>query len=225
MNNIFLISNFFIGSCLASHAYVIYDRFYQGNYILDRSKCTYCHTELNILEEIPVFSYIFLHGQCSTCKFKIPAELFFIELIGGFSFSNCDFATTNGITTAILIFSILLCTIFDYYSQEFPTICIIPAIIVSLYNFSSFTTLDLMQSVPIFIVLLFYVYKQKLGSGDLILYLILVFYFHAEFANYTFLLASLFCIVHYFLNKKRIDKNQQIALFPYLFLSLIIFLM
>ncbi|MGQ5709791.1 prepilin peptidase [Lactobacillus sp. PSON] len=225
MNNIFLISNFFIGSCLASHSYVIYERFNQANYIFERSKCNSCNNELSLLEEIPLFSYLFLRGHCSNCKTQIPAELFFIELIGGFSFLSCNFSTSKGLSTAILIFSILLCTIFDYYKQEFPTVCIIPAIIVTIFNFSFLTKIDFLQSIPILSLLCYYVYKNKLGNGDLILYLIFLFYFNAEFANQIFLLACALCILYYFLNKKRTDKNKSFALFPYLFISLIILLL
>ena len=224
MTNLFLLSNFFIGSCLASHSYVIYERFNQTNYIFSRSKCNACNTELSLLEEIPLFSYLFLRGRCYSCKNKIPAELLFIELLGGFTFLNCDFSTKDGITMAIVLFSVLTCTIFDYHTQEFPTACIIPAIIATIFHFSSFSNIDLIQSVPITLLLTYYVFQNKLGNGDLILYLILVFYFSTEFANYTFLLASIICLIHYFLNKKRIDKKQKFALFPYLFLSLVIIL-
>lgn len=218
---IYYIANFFIGACIASHLGVVYDRFNNGNFILARSKCDNCHTTLTLLDEIPLFSYLFLQGKCRYCRESISPNLFLIELIGGFSFLNCNFNSLKGIATAILISLLLLCAIFDYYMQEFPTILIIPAAIISITNFSTPTFSDLIQFVPIFIILCYYTFKKQLGSGDLLIYLILAIYFKPEYANYIFLFAAIFFLIHNLLIKK-IDRNQPLALVPYLFLGLTI---
>lgn len=214
------IANFLIGSCLGSHIHVIYDRFNNENFIFARSKCNNCYTTLNLLDEIPLFSYLFLSGRCRYCKYPISADLFLTELLGGFAFLNCNFKTLDGILTGLLIFSLFTCAIFDYYTQEFPTILIIPAIIISISNFSIPTLFDLLQFIPISLILCYYIFKKQLGSGDLIIYLIIAIYFSPEFANQTFLIAAVIFLTHNLLFKK-IDKNQQIALVPYLFISLI----
>lgn len=218
---IYSIANFLIGSCLASHINVIYDRFNKTDFIRSRSRCDNCYTQLSLLDEIPLISYLFLLGHCRYCYNKIPAELFLTELIGGFAFLNCDFHSFNGICLSILIFSLLCCAIFDYHDQEFPTVFIVPAIIIAIFNFSIPSLTDLIQFIPIFILLVYYVYKNKLGSGDLIIYLILALYFNAEFANQVFLIAAIIFIFVFILIKKA-NKNQRVALVPYLLLGLII---
>lgn len=216
---IYYIAKFLIGSCLASHIHVIYDRFDKANFISGRSRCDNCHTTLNLLDEIPIFSYLFLQGRCRYCKENIPAETFLAELIGGWAFFSCNLHSLKGILTAILIFSLLTCAIFDYYTQEFPTIFIIPAIMISIFNFTPPTFYDLLQFIPIFVILLYYVKKQQLGSGDLLVYLILAIYFKPQFANYVFLIAALLFLIDNLLIKK-IDTDQSSALVPYLFISL-----
>lgn len=216
---LYYFANFFIGSCLASHIHVVYDRYNKQNFVFSRSQCSHCFTTLNLLDEIPIISYLFLHGRCRYCNAVIPAELFLTELIGGWAFLNCYFYSFNGISRAILILSLLTCAVFDYYTQEFPIVFIIPAMIISIFNFSIPTSLDLLQFIPIFIVLLYYVKTKKLGSGDLLIYLILALYFKPQFANYVFLIAAVFFLIDNLLIKK-IDLGQPTALVPYLFLSL-----
>lgn len=218
---IYYFVNFFIGSCLASHIHVIYDRFNNKNFILSRSECNNCHTTLNLLDEIPILSYLILQGRCRYCKESIPSELFLTELIGGWAFITCNFHSIVGIRTAIITCSLLICAIFDYYTQEFPTIFIIPASIVAIFNFSLPTLPDLVQFIPIFLILCYYAFKKQLGSGDLLIYLILTIYFDPNFANYVFLIAAIIFLIDNLLIKK-IDTNQPTALVPYLFLSLIL---
>jgi len=46
-----------------------------------RSKCTKCNTTLEIIDLIPVFSWIINKGKCRHCKNKIGARYIIIEII------------------------------------------------------------------------------------------------------------------------------------------------
>ena len=50
------------------------------------SYCPNCNHKLNILDLIPLFSYIFLGGKCRYCKQKIRPRYFILEAISGLFF-------------------------------------------------------------------------------------------------------------------------------------------
>ena len=50
------------------------------------SYCPKCNHKLNILDLIPLFSYIFLGGKCRYCKQKIRPRYFILEAISGIFF-------------------------------------------------------------------------------------------------------------------------------------------
>ncbi|WP_367302786.1 prepilin peptidase, partial [Lactobacillus helveticus] len=114
LNLIYLFTNFVIGTCIASHMAVIFDRWENKNFIFSRSYCKYCHFELSLLDEIPIISYLLLRGHCRYCKQPIPSELFLFELVEGFAFSLIDFSSINGITNSVFLSSLLLTAISDF---------------------------------------------------------------------------------------------------------------
>ncbi|WEV70589.1 prepilin peptidase [Lactobacillus sp. ESL0785] len=225
MNWIYTLTNFLIGSCLASHAAVICDRWETSDFIFSRSHCNNCYTELNLLDELPIISYFWLHGKCRYCHNLIPTKLPIIEIIGGLAFSSLNFSSIEDLFTAIIIFSILLAAICDYEQHEFYLIMLLPAIILALTkspDLLHFQLLDDLEFLPLLLILTYYVYRQKLGSGDLLIYLILALYFSPHFANTVFLLGAIFSL-GYFVNqgKKRL-ASKPIAFVPCLFLGLTI---
>ena len=224
MEWIFGISNFLIGTCLASHACVIVERAGKEDFIFSRSKCTNCNQQLCLLDEIPLISYLVLQGRCRYCKVHIPCEYFFTEFLGGFAFCKINFSNIHGIYTAIVLFSLLLTAISDYQVQEFDIILVLPALIISVLhimnNLNSISIISFIQFLPIFLLLLFETIRKKCGSGDLIIYLILSFYFNSKFANLTFLTASITLLIVFF--SSEMNKKQPIAFIPFIYIGLII---
>lgn len=218
---IYLLTNFFIGSCIASHACVIYDRYSNEDLILSRSYCKNCNNTLNLLDEIPILSYLFLKGKCRYCKNIISAELFLIELIGGFTFIKIDFSSYSELMTAIMISILLIITIFDYKDKEFPTILLLVPFFIILFTkiniIKNYSIIDLVELVPITILLIILVFKQKIGSGDLFIYLLVALYFSPSFANSTFLIASILLIAHYLFKK----QNITFPFIPYIFIAIV----
>ena len=51
------------------------------NLFVPRSQCPHCGHMITALENIPVFSYLFLRGKCSSCKTKISIQYPVIEII------------------------------------------------------------------------------------------------------------------------------------------------
>lgn len=51
------------------------------------SHCDTCQHPLNVLDNIPVFSYLWLRGKCHYCKARIPQRILWVELGTGILFA------------------------------------------------------------------------------------------------------------------------------------------
>lgn len=59
------------------------------NLMLPRSCCPQCSHQIRWYENIPVLSYLFLHGKCSACKTSISLRYPIIELVTSILFFYC----------------------------------------------------------------------------------------------------------------------------------------
>jgi leader peptidase (prepilin peptidase)/N-methyltransferase len=82
------------------------------NLVVPRSRCPHCGHAITWYENIPVVSYLFLAGKCSSCKAKISARYPAVELALAGLFAYCG--ATYGATSAGLAwcaFSAVLLTL------------------------------------------------------------------------------------------------------------------
>lgn len=87
MNLLIYIYIFFIGITFGSFFTLAVYRIPRGEDITHtRSYCPKCNHKLSFWDMIPVFSYIFLRGQCRYCKNKIRPRYFILELCSGIVF-------------------------------------------------------------------------------------------------------------------------------------------
>jgi len=77
-----------------------------------RSYCPHCEHSLSALDNIPVFSYIFLRGKCRYCKGKISPRYMIVELL------------TAGLFVLMLRRSLALNQSLRYAALELATTCI-----------------------------------------------------------------------------------------------------
>lgn len=207
--------NFFIGACLASHACLIYDRYPGQQICFARSVCTTCQFELSVLDEIPIVSFWLLGGKCRYCQNSIPIELLFFEFLGGCALSPIDVFDVKNISTILFIFFFLLIAIFDYHDGQFPTWLLLPLFLCIILHYPNFEILNLLSSLPILFLFLFFIFKKSLGSGDLFIYLALVLFFNCFFANLITLLACLSALFVFLFN----SKQESFHFIPFLFFS------
>ncbi|RYH36601.1 MAG: prepilin peptidase, partial [Alcaligenaceae bacterium] len=59
------------------------------NLMVPRSRCPACGHEVQWYENIPVLSYLFLRGRCSSCKVRISVRYPLVELATGALFFFC----------------------------------------------------------------------------------------------------------------------------------------
>lgn len=102
---------FILGSVLASFYGVMAERLPLGKSIVKpRSHCDYCNHPLAFYELVPIFSYLFLKGKCSSCHHKLPKTMLITEIFLGLSFSLSYFY--YGFSYYFLI-SLFLFSLFD----------------------------------------------------------------------------------------------------------------
>ncbi|MEA3193528.1 MAG: leader peptidase (prepilin peptidase) / N-methyltransferase [Betaproteobacteria bacterium] len=53
------------------------------NLFVPRSRCPSCGHKITALENVPLFSWAFLRGKCSSCRARISAKYPFVELLAG----------------------------------------------------------------------------------------------------------------------------------------------
>ncbi len=87
MEIFFYIIIFMIGITFGSFYTLAVHRIPKGQDITHtHSYCPKCNHKLNILDLIPIFSYIFLGGKCRYCKEKIRPRYLILETISGLFF-------------------------------------------------------------------------------------------------------------------------------------------
>lgn len=70
-----------LGLCLGSFANVLIARIPNGESIMGRSHCTYCHEKIATRDLIPIFSWVVLNRKCRNCDSKISVLYPLVELI------------------------------------------------------------------------------------------------------------------------------------------------
>lgn len=79
----------FMASCVASFAFVVGERPARGEDLsTNNSYCVNCGKSLRLVDNIPVFGWLFNRGKANCCGARIPSEYFygelFIGLLGGY---------------------------------------------------------------------------------------------------------------------------------------------
>ncbi len=111
-----------LGLILGSFTNVLILRFGHQS-LWGRSACPSCHRQLAPIDLIPVFSWLFLRGQCRTCKAAISVQYPLVELLVGALVLAIGCAPIAlhlkllGICIAIVLAAI---TVYDLYHMLIP---------------------------------------------------------------------------------------------------------
>ena len=111
------------------------------NLAFPRSACPQCDHKITSLENIPIISYLFLKGRCSSCKASIPIRYPMIELFTGILsavvISHFGFSWEAG-AMLFLTWSLICLSVIDYDTQYLPDNITLPllwcGLLYSLYN-------------------------------------------------------------------------------------------
>jgi leader peptidase (prepilin peptidase) / N-methyltransferase len=92
------------------------------DFVKGRSFCPSCHHELGAFDLFPVFSYVFLKGQCRYCHEKISLRYPLIELLTGILFTLVYLRFGPSITSVIgilLTSTLIVLSMIDLDTMEF----------------------------------------------------------------------------------------------------------
>jgi leader peptidase (prepilin peptidase)/N-methyltransferase len=116
------------------------------NLLTPRSACPHCNHPISALENIPVFSYLFLGGKCKGCGAQISIRYPIVETVSGLlsAFAAWHFGFgLAGLSAIIFIWALIALTCIDLDTQLLPDDITFPLLWFGLlFNLSSaFTSL------------------------------------------------------------------------------------
>ena len=142
MNYLFIV---LFGLIIGSFLNVCIYRIPRGGSIMSpsRSYCPHCNHQLNVLDNIPVFSYIFLRGKCRYCKVSISPRYMIVELLTagifafilykGMNLHKSQFDVAMYILKACIFSAFLIVISFiDIEHEEIPDKVVYPGLIIGL---------------------------------------------------------------------------------------------
>ena len=93
------------------------------NLSVPRSRCPNCGHQIGWHENIPVLSYVFLRGKCSSCAARIALRYPVVELFTGLLFAYCGMqwgATATGLAWSGFCASLLALALIDWDTTLLP---------------------------------------------------------------------------------------------------------
>jgi len=117
------------------------------NLVLPNSSCPHCAHEIKPWENIPVISYLFLRGKCSSCKTPISMRYPLVELACGLlsAFTAWHFGFTwQAGAMLLLTWGLLAMSLIDVDHQLLPDSLVLPLLWLGLIanSFGLFTSLE-----------------------------------------------------------------------------------
>lgn len=138
---IFFILGLIIGSFLNV---VVYRLRMAESFVVGRSHCTHCKTQISWYDNIPVLSFILLKFRCRHCQAKISWQYPLVEIFTGFMFAFIgwqyfdlgDFSTFPvAIYYAGIVSFLMVIFVYDALYMEIPSLALWPAVaFVILFN-------------------------------------------------------------------------------------------
>lgn len=171
-----------IGLCIGSFLNVcIYRLPLQQDIVFDRSKCTSCGHVLQVLDLIPIFSYLLLRRRCRYCKSKISIQYPMIECITMcFTVYICHFYGIHleSVLLLFIAYLFIIISVIDINHMIILDSCLyVLLFIVCCYVFltSNMCSLNRIVGIGMISSLLFIlncIKPNSFGGGDIKLYMV-----------------------------------------------------
>jgi leader peptidase (prepilin peptidase)/N-methyltransferase len=120
------------------------------NLVLPRSGCPSCGHSITVLENIPIFSYLFLKGRCSACGTRISVRYPIVEALTGVlsGYIAWRFGFTLAVAFAlVLCWALIALTFIDADTQLLPDDITLPLLWIGLIANLGGTFTDLKSAI------------------------------------------------------------------------------
>ncbi len=235
--------SFIIGLVFGSFLNVLVYRLPKNKSIITISSCPFCNYKIKWYENIPIFSYLFLKAQCSSCKQKISKRYLVIELITAFVTLVLFLKITITIQLFFLLglfYILIVLSFIDLEYKKVPDYLLLIAFVLS-FKATNYEFLESLKYACLFagffvlleFILTFYIQNIKskllkdktlrtqraLGEGDIPIVAIIGILLGLKGGIIAIFLAGIFAIIPSMYNSFR-KKDKQTAFIPFLMLGL-----
>lgn len=195
------------------------------SFLTRRSRCDNCKNDLKVMDLIPVISFIKNFGRCKYCHQAISHSYLVTELLTIALFILPIFfpLSYDNLLLYYLLVSILIpLSIYDFDTLLIPTHMLLLLFISGLY-LTELEYLSLTDLLIVIVLHLFYwLFKDKIGYGDIQLFSVLTLITPFDFFMFTFLftyiIGGISVVLLDLLSSVRITK---VPLVPFIAASLI----
>ena len=132
---IFFILGLIIGSFLNAVIFRLPDG---KSFLTGRSECRNCHHELSSADLVPIFSFIFLRGQCRYCRQRISWQYPLVELATGIVFGLLAYQSGSSLgepglwASAVFAAFLIVVGIYDFKHFLILDRVVLPAAVLAL---------------------------------------------------------------------------------------------
>lgn len=207
-----------------------------------RSFCFSCEKKLEILELVPIFSYLFLKGRCKTCKSQIPLSAFLSEIFGIFLIYLALFCAKSFkefLALGVFLFVCFSLSLIDLRLKAVPNFllwiaffcaCLLK-ILESHFNVFDFFIDAFMFAGFIFLLKSFILFlknfkkqelEENLGDADIILLAAFAGVFGFMGAFYVLFIAAFLSLPFFYFAFKKGEK--ELAFLPFISLAMCVYL-
>lgn len=191
---------FILGTIFGSYFKCIIDN-YPDYHKHTRSTCEHCKTKLNLLDLIPIISFILFKGRCRYCNHKLDILYLLYELFFGFIFLTYYLIPLD----LFIIMIMLICiAISDYKYGIIYDSCLIIILLTILY----FKSIKLPLASSIIAIGSILSINKLIGFGDIKLITIFSLFLTIEKIALALLIASILAIIK--------ERKNIIYFAPYL---------
>ena len=234
---------FVIGVSIGSFLNMLIYRVPQNISLLSpkRSICPYCKSVIKWYENIPLISFVFLKGKCSSCQKRISLFYPFVELLYGITFLllflkfgvSIEFVISSFVISVLVVLSMI-----DIHYKAVPDYLLLIAL-VGAFFLSEFSYLYCLVFAGGAILLEFFVTfyiqnikvkftkdesllnQKALGEGDIPIFALIGGVLGLHLGFIAIFLAAVFAIIPSIINKIR-NGDMELPFIPFLTLGFLI---
>jgi leader peptidase (prepilin peptidase)/N-methyltransferase len=197
------------------------------SFLTRRSQCDHCSHKLSWYELIPVVSFLCLRGRCLKCTHRIPLSYLVVEVVTIILFITpvvLEISIYN-LTLYYLIVSILIpLSLYDFEMLKIPNHMSLVFLFSGLY-LTGLQYIEFMYDGIVIVVLhlLYFLFKDSIGYGDIKLFTVLTLITPIDFFLYTVLFTyfvggSFVVFIQLFKN----EELKKVPLVPFITNAIII---